>query len=307
MRFRAVLRWTLRIAGGIVCLLAVALVVAAAYQAVAGNPDPGRYPPPGRLVDVGGRRLHILCAGEGSPTVILEAGLGLGMVTWRHIQPEVAKTTRVCSYDRAGYGWSDAGPLPRAATQVTGELHLLLAKAGISRPLVLVGHSLGGLFVRHYAAVYPRDVAGMVLVDSSHEEQGKPTALVVGAAKLLQGVGFRRVVFRFGDPALNAMYWSNKTNTATNDEFAAVPTSADEVRARRLSLGTTPLVVITAGNNDTGEWHRLQKDLLTRSSNSRRVVAERSGHIVQDDRPDLVIAAIREVVGSNHSTPSQAP
>lgn len=117
--------------------------------------------------------------------------------------------------------------------------------------------------------------------------------------RFVQAVGVRRVLFRFGDPALNAMYSSNNTNAATDDEFAAVPNSADEVRARHLSLGRKPLIVITAGNSDKDEWHRLQMDLLNRSSNSRRVVADHSGHLVQDDRPDVVIAAIREAIKSS--------
>jgi pimeloyl-ACP methyl ester carboxylesterase len=117
------------------------------------------------------------------------------------------------------------------------------------------------------------------------------------AGSSVQAIGLRRLLFRFGDDGLNAMYWSNKTNTATN-EFASFTTSADEVRAARLSLGAKPLLVITAGNDDTDEWHRLQVDLLDRSSNSRRIVADDSGHVVQDDRPDIVIAAVREVIES---------
>ncbi len=295
-RSRRYLRWAARIVGGIVCLVVVVLVSGAIYQAVTGNPDPRQYAPPGRIVDIGGRSLHLYCVGQGSPTVILEAGLSLGMVTWRNVQPELAKTTQVCSYDRAGYGWSDPGPLPRSSSHVSNDLHLMLERAEISGPLVLVGHSLGGLFLRHYAATYPGAVSGMVLVDSSHEDQGSPPGLALVFAKLAQAVGLRRLVFRFGDDGLNAMYWSNKTNTATNEEFGAASTSFDEVRAARLSLGTKPLIVITAGNDDTDDWHRLQMDLLNRSSNSRRMVAERSGHVVQDDRPDIVIAAVREVV-----------
>lgn len=128
---RTFLRWAVRIAATIVCLVVVAAAAGATYQAATGNPDPARYPPPGQLVDIGGRKLHLYCTGQGSPAVILEAGLALGMVTWRHVQSEVAVTTRVCSYDRAGYGWSDPGPLPRSASHIARELHVLLEKAGI--------------------------------------------------------------------------------------------------------------------------------------------------------------------------------
>jgi len=140
----------------------------------------------------------------------------------------------------------------------------------------------------------------MVLVDSSHEDQDYPGRLLVMVGRTLQAAGLRRLIFRFGDPALNAMYSSNKTNMAATEEMAAIPRSADELRATHFSLGSKPLVVVTAGQNDSDEmWHRLQVDLLGRSSNSHRVVAEGSGHRVQDDRPDIVIAAIREVVGTS--------
>jgi pimeloyl-ACP methyl ester carboxylesterase len=138
---------------------------------VAGDPDQARYPPPGRLIDIGGRKLHLYCVGEGLPPVILEAGAGWGMTAWRQIQPALAQTTQVCSYDRAGYGWSDAGPLPRSGSQISTDLHMLLQQAGVPAPRVVVGHSIGGLYVRHYAATYPSEVSGMVLVDSSHEDQ----------------------------------------------------------------------------------------------------------------------------------------
>jgi pimeloyl-ACP methyl ester carboxylesterase len=127
-------------------------------------------PPPGRLVDVGGFRLHLNCAGSGRPTVVLDAALGGSSVSWALVQPEVARFTRVCSYDRAGFGWSDAGPMPRTAGQVAGELRALLERAGEAPPYILVGHSFGGLVVRIFASRYPDDVAGIVLVDTAHAE-----------------------------------------------------------------------------------------------------------------------------------------
>ena len=129
---------------------------------------PPPFPPPGKLVDVGGWRLHLNCTGESrgsQPTVILEAGAGDFSVEWSMVQPEIAKFSRVCSYDRAGDGWSDLGPNPRTFHQIVYELHTLLDKAGVKSPLVLVGHSYGGWLVRLYASSYPTDVAGMVLVE----------------------------------------------------------------------------------------------------------------------------------------------
>jgi pimeloyl-ACP methyl ester carboxylesterase len=148
-------------------LLLVLLPAATAWAQSESTPPP--FPPPGKLVDVGGWRLHLNCTGEArasQPTVILEAGKGDFSVEWSLVQPGVAKFARVCSYDRAGDGWSDLGPHPRTFHQIVYELHTLLDKAGVKPPLVLVGHSYGGWLVRLYASTYPADVAGMVLVEA---------------------------------------------------------------------------------------------------------------------------------------------
>lgn len=125
--------------------------------------------PPGKLIDLGGYKIHLHCTGKGRPTVILEAGMGDSSAIWGLIQPALSRTIRVCSYDRAGTAWSDLGPIPRSMKQEVTELHELLAKAKEPGPFVLVGHSYGGLLVRLYQATHPGDVAGLVLVDSTHE------------------------------------------------------------------------------------------------------------------------------------------
>jgi len=293
------LRWTARIVAGIVCLVVVGLAAGAAYQAIAGDVDETRYPPPGILVDIGGRRLHLYCIGNGSPVVVLEAGLGWGLGAWRYVQPGVAQTTQVCSYDRAGYGWSDVGPSPRTSSQVSTDLHMLLQRADVHPPFVLVGHSIGGLYLQYFAATYAAEVAGMVLVESSHQDQGNDPSLGVMLVimKGLTPTGLPRLLFRYGDASMNAIYSSNKTIATPIDELAVVAKSADEVRQTRLSLGNKPLIVLTSGRNDSDDaWHRMQLDLLTRSSNGKRIVVEDSGHRVPNDRPDVVIAAIRAVV-----------
>src|SRR5215218_8479075 len=154
--------------GLVVVLLALA-VLEAIYQAIATMRAERAYPPPGEIVDVGGYSLHINCVGQGSPTVLLDAGLGEFSAQWVRVQREVSGTTRVCAYDRAGMGWSEMGPEPRDAKQITGEQHTLLSKAGLEGPYVLVGHSLGGLSMLTYANRYPDEVAGVALVDSSTE------------------------------------------------------------------------------------------------------------------------------------------
>jgi len=135
--------------------------------AIAFAEERSEFPPPGRLIDIGGFRLHLYCTGKGGPAVILEAGAGDFSFDWARVQPEIARFTRVCSYDRAGSAWSEPGPAPRTMHQEVFELHMLLRKAGVRPPYVLVGHSYGGLLVRLYAGLYPREVAGLVLVDST--------------------------------------------------------------------------------------------------------------------------------------------
>src|SRR5246127_921567 len=147
------------------------LILGAAYQILGSRMDARRSPEPGRLVDVGGYRLKINCAGSGSPTVVLESGLGDLLSEWRPIQLRISSFTRVCSYDRAGYGESDAGPLPRTSSQISSELHVLLQNAGEHPPFILVGHSFGGYNVRAFNGQYPNEVAGLVLADSTQEDE----------------------------------------------------------------------------------------------------------------------------------------
>src|SRR5215218_808170 len=165
------MRWTAKALLWLVVALLVLAVSGAIYQAIAPARDERAYPPPGQLVDVGGHRLHIFCVGQGSPTVILESALGAMSAHWVRVQQQVAETTRVCAYDRAGMGWSEPGPEPRDARQISSELHTLLKDADTEGSYVLVGHSYGGVYARMYAARYSEEVAGVVLVDSSHPQQ----------------------------------------------------------------------------------------------------------------------------------------
>src|SRR4051812_37119691 len=168
-RGQRVLRWVGRGLAVLFALIAVLALAGASYEALAAAGDAHRYPPPGQLVDVGGYRLHIQCVGAGSPTVVLDAGLGGSSLDWSLVQAELGRTTRVCAYDRAGMGWSDPGPQPRTPRQIADELHTLLTNAGNAGPYVLVGHSLGGKNVRMFALQHPDQVAGMVLVDARSE------------------------------------------------------------------------------------------------------------------------------------------
>jgi pimeloyl-ACP methyl ester carboxylesterase len=166
-----ILKWTKRIVASIAVLLVALVLAGMSFQALESRSDRERFPPPGRLVDVGGHRLHLNCAGSGTPTVVLDSGAGGWSIYWAEVQERVSDVTRVCSYDRAGYGWSEPGPKPRIGHRFAEELNALLVNSGTPGPYVLVGHSLGGYVVRLYADRYPEEVAGVVLVESAHERQ----------------------------------------------------------------------------------------------------------------------------------------
>src|SRR5688572_12286275 len=161
-------RWAKRILVGLSGLIVLAAGAGTTYQWLATRRDLASTPPPGRLVDVGGYRLHLWCTGDGAPAVILDTGLGGMSAGWGFVQPDVARFTRVCSYDRAGLGYSDPGPSPRTARRIASELAELLGRGGIIGPVVLVGASIAGFDVRVFASDHPDRAAGLVLVDASH-------------------------------------------------------------------------------------------------------------------------------------------
>jgi pimeloyl-ACP methyl ester carboxylesterase len=307
-------------------LLALA-VAGAIYQAIATELAERAYPPPGEMVDVGGYRLHINCVGQGSPNVILDAGSGGMSAQWVRVQQEVSGATRVCAYDRAGMGWSEMGPQPRDAKQITGELHTLLGKAGIEEPYVLVGHSFGGLYMQTYAHRYPDEVAGVALVDSSTDPdqfsqrpeardsyEPQKQAFAVGPQLVRLGVslparlGVVRLLSKL-DPAspdlppqqraqIDALTPSTRQWTTSALEFLA-PTQTLRPGSPG-SLGNKPLAVVTAGASEPS-WLKLQDELATLSSNSiHRVVKGATHTSVLYDRSDsqATSAAIVEVVAA---------
>ncbi|MEM7356016.1 MAG: alpha/beta hydrolase [Acidobacteriota bacterium] len=326
--------WPLRAARGALKLakIALAIVVGSAglgvvYELVASTLDARQYPPPGELHDLGGYRLHLNCRGQGSPTVLLEAGLGRDSLDWSWVQPELARHTRTCSYDRAGAGWSDPGPLPRDAHNIASELHSLLVAAGIRERLVLVGHSAGGSFVQLYEHLYPASVAGMVLVDVTHREnplQKPPPGVMVALAKALRFTGFLRLFGLLDGKDLPAefqaaentlVYRPHLISTLVAENEAVVATSR-QVRDIGVagSLGDLPLVILTAAGPfeqqprppgmtleeahlDLDLRHRLQREMLGLSSRSYQVMAEHSGHQIHKDQPELVIEVITDLLG----------
>ena len=249
-------------------------------------------------VDVGGRHLALTAAGVGNPVVILEAGLEYGADTWVAIQPAVAAFTRVVSYDRAGIGASTPAPTPRSVGDMAGDLHALLENAHISGPYVLVAHSLGGLIARIYTHRYPAEVAGLVLVASSHPDQwdrwadGVPAETPGESAVLAQ---------------MRQRPWNDPTHPLP--EGLDLPTSREQLRVAT-SLGSRPLTVLTPGRkaHPSLEYppglvahmahvdRDMQSGLTQLSSNSMQIIASHSGHFIQSDEPELIVTAIREVI-----------
>jgi pimeloyl-ACP methyl ester carboxylesterase len=295
-----------------VALLGLAAACGALYQRRMVRLEERRYPPLGTLVDVGGHRLHLYCTGRGRPTVILEAGLPGSSLDWALVQPKLAMSTRVCAYDRAGYGWSELGPRPRISLRITDELHSLLGRAGVSGPYVLVGHSFGGLHVRLYASRFPTQVAGVVLVDAPAEEvvRRRPPPVVkllwceakirLGLERLELALGLDRDAPKLPltvRQAAAARTMRPATCRAAYDEASGRAESLWEVR-QAADLGSKPLMVVTRGRELNPQWRAGQAALLRLSTSSSQVVAAGSGHYVQLDRPDVVVAAVRTVLAA---------
>lgn len=319
-----VYRWVRRVSVGLAALLLASLLVGLAWQAVANAAEDRNYPPPGKLIDVGGYRLHLQCMGHGTPTVILEGGVPEWSIHWQAVQPGIADFTRVCAYDRAGYGWSDVGPKPRTAGHIVQELHALLTNAGEQGPYVFAAHSFWGPAALLYQHTYPDDVAGLVLIETWSPalfspvpeviEQSLPLNQLMG---MLASLGQLRLfgevgILPLGDllkadllpeelrPAYRADYYNSSFWRTMNDEYAAMEESALEFQDLG-SLGDLPLRVIKAGIRPANDyppdaiWNAVQSSLVGLSSNGELIVAVTSGHFVQLEQPSLVIDAVRQV------------
>jgi pimeloyl-ACP methyl ester carboxylesterase len=310
---RRILRWIRKALLWSLVALLVALVVGAIYQAIATEIDQREaFPGPGEMVDVGEHRLHLNCLGQGNPTVLLDGGWGYTSVEWSGwVQPEVAEHTHVCTYDRAGMGWSEPGPSPLDATRAASELHTLLQEADEEGPHVLVGHSLAGLYSRIYAERYPEEVAGMVLVDSTHPDQFEDSGLaptmnrVVGiVGPLIAWVGIPRVFDLYPShselPPLqreqsDSLYYRTPHQVAMFEEMGTIPDSMEKTRGLG-TLGEKPLVVSAADHD--ARTGALQEELTSLSSNSTQRVVEGSTHssvVVDRDHASQTSASILEV------------
>jgi pimeloyl-ACP methyl ester carboxylesterase len=346
-------RWLGRGLLGLLVLVVMAAALGACYQALGNRADARRFPQQGKSVSLGpafdNLMLSIDCRGQGSPAVILDTGLGVPAVGWNPVQTEVAKFTRVCSYDRAGYGWSGATSAPRTSIQIAKELHALLEAANEKGPYILVGHSFGGFNVRVYSGQYPNDVAGMVLVDASHEDQNErmPPAIQAFMKKSIEQLKRQQMLapllIRFGvarfaqrnqgeAPGISKEFGQEllylqlqpKFIDASASEMGSFAESANEVRAAG-NLGDKPLVVLTAGKSadpsqlpagfpkkEFDDFHEVWvNDLQVKesqlSTQGKRVMVPDSDHMIPFERPDMIVAAIREVSAAANAAKTGNP
>jgi pimeloyl-ACP methyl ester carboxylesterase len=317
-----------------IILVLVALFVALAsagvlYENICEARDRRFNPMPGQRVNIGSDQqasfMHIYCTGQGTPAVILESGLGDSYLSWSKVQPQIATMTRVCSYDRGGIGYSDPRPRPRSSEVFAEELHSLLDRARVPDPYILVGHSLGGFDVRIFTASHRNQVAGLLLVDSSHPDQETrlPAELKNMEGSWRSEALFLEFTMPFGIPRLLGLCDEPAIERAadcnfhsareTYAEMDAIPASAAQAAASG-SLGDLPLIVLAHDPDKpsselppdlakpTNEaWQKMQEELAHLSSRGTLIVAKNSGHYIQTDRPDVVVDAIRKLVDQSRS------
>jgi pimeloyl-ACP methyl ester carboxylesterase len=327
-------RWTKRLLTGVAVLLLVALAVGTIWEQIAWRRTLANHPAPGRLVDIGGRRMQIDCRGTGAPVVVFEAGLDVGgALSWSLVHDSIAQRTRACAYSRAGINWSDPSPAPHNAVTIATDLHALLGAAGEKPPYVMVGHSLGGPYIMSFTKRYGADVAGLVFVDASHPDQIKRLAAVLGrtpeaslwwlkAAASLSWTGLVRAASGLlksdkmspeGEAAMQG-YLPRSLGQMLLEQESMDSTMAEAGSFR--SLGDRPVVVLTSmkpmpattikafkisqetANQFKQEWLKLHDEEASWSSRSRHESVADAGHYIQAERPDVVIRAVREVVDS---------
>ncbi|HEX5258656.1 MAG TPA: alpha/beta hydrolase [Sphingomicrobium sp.] len=332
------------------CLCGAAAAFGCLLLTGAGPPGPSPafswndYARPHRLVDVGGgRRLNLFCLGSGSPTVILDGGLGDDITSWRKVHSELARTTKVCAYDRAGNGFSDPGPLPRSAAALSDDLERLIRAARLRPPYVIVGASIAGLHVRLFVDRHLPDVAGVVLVDPSFEHQVARYEEVTPASRASaeqQIATFRSCIGRLrgGVPAAGSQTWKDcivdpdpdlppgvvqaLVERETSDFYRMALSellefegrSAEQIDASRRSWGDLPLIILTASGTSPPDadqairnrvWMEAHDRMAKLSSRGANRVVANATHHIQLSQPDAVIAAVNEVVASARSHPAR--
>ncbi len=313
--------------------LALCLICGSLYQWQADRGEDAEFPPPGTLFEIAGSTLHLDCRGSGSPTIVIESGLMSGSASWVLVHDRLASITRVCAYDRPGMDWSEPSEDPLHAEAVAARLHELLLSAAVTDQKILLGMSAGGLFVREYYRHYGDDIVGMVLIDSSHEQQGyrlpEIDAIVdlsslLTACSWLQPIGVVRAFGLLEDAVipdhldatstavLRAHAYQSHTCAAMLNESEGFNSEVQDAHPPQ-SLGDLPLLVVSQGkepadhelqgysreqaNELMQRWDELQQELAELSTTSRRVIASNSGHMVHLEQPELIVSEVATLVG----------
>jgi pimeloyl-ACP methyl ester carboxylesterase len=307
-----------------VITLIILLFIGVSYQNISTKYDNLRYPSPGRFIEIDDTKIHYLCTGRNGPIIILDAGLGADLNWWSLVQNETSKFARVLSFDRPGYGWSDTGKEPRTSGQIISELHNLLRAIELTPPYVLVGHSFGGVNMRLYANTYPEEVIALILVDACHEDQN-----------FEENISSRSVIAKFKNYLCNSTFshyngisrWfmvenlepffsslmsqelrdliiakasSVKALRARDNEMVNLKESLFQIKRSKNTLLNKPLIVITAEEtNKDPQWQKYQKKLVSLSNKCKQIIAKKSSHMVNVDRPEVIISAIKEVIELN--------
>jgi pimeloyl-ACP methyl ester carboxylesterase len=283
---------------------------------------------PGKLYRVDGYSMHLYCTGQGAPTIVLSSGLGDDFTGWAKVQPVLSQQTRVCSYDRAGFGWSESRPDIQDANAVSSQLHQLMEAAAVQRPFVLVGHSISGIYLRSYVAHYPDDVAGLVLVDGSTPLQDDriPEELVKIQEDQRRQMPWQKLLMTFGwyrlqgictsvPPGFEAYSAWIKADSCIPSQMDAVENELDAVRASGEEtihagpFGNLPVLILSHDPNvlppnwpaaiskaNSIVWNQMQEEAKCLSGQSKRIIAKGSDHYIQNDRADLVNREIASFV-----------
>lgn len=335
-------RVTERIVLSLVILVTAVVTLTTAYNTIAARYYESTFQAPGKLYNVGGYRMHLYCTGEGSPTLVLEGGWTVNALGWGAVQPELSKTTRVCSYDRAGYGWSEPQPGPRDADQIAAELHALLQQAGVTGPIVLMAHSLGGMFIRDYASRYPENLVGLIFVDASTPLQWDRLSPEVRAAdpqistskyymfSMLYALGIPRVMgacsklparFEAGfEQHTERMFAEVSCDGLLGEifkEYKSMHSSGEET-IHTGPYGDLPILIFSQDPQkpsgtivparldleESAEWNQMQEDLKKLSTRSRRLIFRGIGHEIPVEKADLLN---KEVIVFIRQIRSEAP
>lgn len=314
------IKWIGYLLGGLILLA----ITGAVYQAIAAARDKGKYPPPGQLVDIGACKLHLHCMGAGRPTVILESGSGNFSLDWSLLQPEIAKLTRVCTYDRASHGWSEGGGTPRTVPQIVEELHTLLRASGTEGPYILVGHSLGGLYMHCFARRYPTETAGLVLIDSAFPDLYRhwpsaflrKTELRLKRTWLAARFGLLRLGWLSIPPhpeklpydvqrVISTLWLSPSFWRTAIEQNKQLNKNVPDLFNQMSPFPDIPLVVLTPAHNAwltdispefPALWLEGQEKLAQLSSQGKLMIVEKSGHNIHHDKPELVAEIIYQMV-----------